>query len=397
MTDAKPSDSDDTASPRRRRLMLVDDSAKVGGGQMSLLNYLSQPSLLVREVAFVEAGPLVEAVARTGAAVHVIGAPAGRIRKLLRTAGLFALLRSADPEVVLVNSLRAAIMVSVLPGSSATRLLYVHELVSREWLSRGRLGPLKHRFFERWVLRRFDGLIVNSDATAATVPATVRVPVLRAYPVAGVTGTASAADDVVEAGTSEEPALRVLYLGRIAHWKGVRTLVDAFDELVLQDPGVDVRVTIAGDATYGDPDLLPLLTERANRWPGRFRYAGFVADTRAAFDENDVLFSGSLVPEPFGLGVVQALASGTPVVASRGGGPEEILGASGAGVFFDAGDPVGLAETLRALATDRARLERMRAATSAAAEPFLDEATSSRLDDVVIALDRAARDRRRAP
>ncbi len=61
---------------------------------------------------------------------------------------------------------------------------------------------------------------------------------------------------------------------------------------------------------------------------------------------SDVLVSTS-ENEPFGRVVVEALALGRPVVATKGGGPEEILGASRAG-FLVEDHPAALAEGISA-------------------------------------------------
>jgi len=58
----------------------------------------------------------------------------------------------------------------------------------------------------------------------------------------------------------------------------------------------------------------------------------------------------STEPEPYGLVVVEALASGARVVATDGGGPPEILATShpGAGRLVPARDPEALAEAVAA-------------------------------------------------
>lgn len=58
--------------------------------------------------------------------------------------------------------------------------------------------------------------------------------------------------------------------------------------------------------------------------------------------------------EGFSLSTVQAMASGVPVVATRCGGPEEILG-DGGGVLVERGSPTALAEALLKLVADPAR------------------------------------------
>ncbi|HEY0188904.1 MAG TPA: glycosyltransferase family 4 protein [Cellulomonas sp.] len=80
-----------------------------------------------------------------------------------------------------------------------------------------------------------------------------------------------------------------------------------------------------------------------------------------ARSDMDVLLSAASVflaprpDEPYGLSVVEAMAHGTPVVAARGGGHDETVGAADGGVLVPADDPAAAGEALARLARDQAR------------------------------------------
>ena len=147
----------------------------------------------------------------------------------------------------------------------------------------------------------------------------------------------------------------VVSVGRVVPKKGHEVLVAAAQQVVQRFPGV--RFLIVGDRKRGhDPYAEGL--ERQIRDLGlqeQVRLTGprsDVAELMAAADVAVLATSSQATPESFGLVVLEALAMGTPVVASNLGGIPEILPDGRFGKLFPPGDAKALAEALLALLQD---------------------------------------------
>ena len=132
----------------------------------------------------------------------------------------------------------------------------------------------------------------------------------------------------------ESPGTHYLCVGALDDRKNVVRLADAFATL---DEG---SLVFAGDG--------PLRTQLEGR--ARVRLLGRVAHQRVAdlVAASDVVCQPSLI-EPFGQVVLEALASERPVVATRIGGPAELLTPE-TGVLVDPGSVASIESGLRAAA-----------------------------------------------
>jgi phosphatidylinositol alpha-mannosyltransferase len=126
---------------------------------------------------------------------------------------------------------------------------------------------------------------------------------------------------------------RILFVGRPEPRKGLPVLLDAFARL--------------------DDDTELILVGPTDRYGGRVRALGRVDETRLREElaSADVVCAPSLRGESFGLVLVEAMAAGAPVVASRITGYEEVV-PDEAGVLVPPGDADALAEALRRLLAD---------------------------------------------
>ncbi|HUJ78533.1 MAG TPA: glycosyltransferase family 4 protein [Thermoplasmata archaeon] len=142
----------------------------------------------------------------------------------------------------------------------------------------------------------------------------------------------------------------LLFVGRLASNKGLPLLMRAFESLAHHDP--TAHLVLVGEDGGERPGLEGAI--RARGLGGRVHLPGFVPDERllaAAFREARLFVLPSEY-EAFGLVLLEALAQGTPVVASRVGGIPEFVEDGRAGRLVEPGDPRALEEAILALWDD---------------------------------------------
>ena len=151
------------------------------------------------------------------------------------------------------------------------------------------------------------------------------------------------------------------FIGRIDEpRKGLPTLLTAMRRVVAERPGV--RLLVAG---WGDAD------EAVEEVPEDVRRAvtflGVVSeeDKAAMLRTADVYCAPNLGGESFGVILVEAMAAGTPVVASDLEAFRAVLDGGRVGVLFPTGDADALAATLLGLLAEPQRRDRLRADASA--------------------------------
>lgn len=159
----------------------------------------------------------------------------------------------------------------------------------------------------------------------------------------------------------------VLFLGRLTPHKGIDRLIQALPA------GAALTVVGAGghDPAWPERGYVDRLRELAATSPGQVAFTGPIPDQELpalmrrasvlALPSVDVTCYGRpvAVSELLGLTVLEAMASGTPVVASKIGGVPEVVSDGETGFLVPPGDVAALSDRLAALLADRSLRERM--------------------------------------
>jgi phosphatidylinositol alpha-mannosyltransferase len=164
----------------------------------------------------------------------------------------------------------------------------------------------------------------------------------------------------------------VFFCGRHEPRKGLEILLEAMRELP-----AEVRLWVASDG----PDTARLQAAYAGdprvEWLGRLSEAEKIARLQGA----TVYCAPALGGESFGVVLLEAMAAGTPVVASDIPGYRNVAAPGGDALMVPPGDPSALAAALGRVLADEALAEYLRAAGTQRARSF----SMSKLADLYLA------------
>lgn len=336
------------------RVAILDHTAELGGAELALLRLLEvvDRGRVEPVVVLFSSGPLEERLQAVGQRVAVVpldprvrdmGRAVGPLSALRRAATgaaflhrLAASLRALDVDVVHTTSLKADLL--AIPVALLLRkplVWHVHDRIAEDYL------PFRTVRLLRFLARRVPhAVVVNSEATAATLPGARRPTV--AYP-----GLSSEQVAHTSRRLQPEGGPVVGMVGRLSPTKGQLVLVRAARHVV--DVRPTTRFRLVGSAAFGAADYERELRSEIGRLglEADIDLVGFVDDPRGELEAMSVCVHASTVPEPFGQVVTEAMGWGVPVVATRGGGVDEIVRTSPrgseTGLLVDAGDEQALA------------------------------------------------------
>lgn len=382
------------------RLVCVTTSGALGGAETSLLTLLGalraiEPAWRVTVVAPAE-GPLLDrcrasglgavavpypaamaAIGESGAG-GVAGRKVSRTRVALQLASTAAVLwpylrrlrnelRRQDATIVHSNGVKAHVAASLTLPRGARLVWHLHEYV--------RSRPSTARLLRR-LSRRPAIIVANSDSVAADVRAAFGEarPVRRVHNAVDVElfrPDGPAIDLAAAAGLPDDTGLvRIGLVATFGRWKGHEVFLEAIARVASEER---VRAYIIGGPVYqtaGSQCSLEELETRAAKLGlrGMVGFTGHLTDVPAALRALDIVVHASTHPEPFGMVIAEAMASGRAVVAVRAGGASELFDDGVDALGHRMGDAEDLARQLRRLLRDRAFRESLGTAARASAE-----------------------------
>ena len=163
-------------------------------------------------------------------------------------------------------------------------------------------------------------------------------------------------------------------VGNIRQWKGQHVVVEAFGLLpadVQRRLKVHFVVATAEDHHQYEVALRARIVEAGA--VHSVQLLGPRNDVPAVYAAADFAVHASVLPEPFGLVVPEAMVQGIPVIASKFGGPGEVLSAA-TGCLFDPANPQELATHLEEMVRGDSLRQALGRAAATAAQAYSVEA-----------------------
>jgi spore coat protein SA len=184
-------------------------------------------------------------------------------------------------------------------------------------------------------------------------------------------------------GRTPKPVPQIIFTGRLVPYKGVHVLIDAMR--ILQGRGIKAKCMIVGGSAFGGSSPTRYIRKLERTRPSNTELIGYRAGDEFAslLRQADIFCCPSIWNDPFPMSLLEGMASGLPVVASRTGGIPEQL-AYGGGIMVPPNDKQALATALQRLLEDAGYRERLgNEAFQASRRHFLWENTRHQYDSFI--------------
>lgn len=351
-----------------------------GGAELMLLHLLKanrEEGQIEYKLVFLERGPMVETVVSLGYETEVM--EAGRVRNVLKYVSLVIQLkrwiRRHKLEVVMSWMTKAHLYAGPAAWMTGTPAIWWQHGVS----GKSGLQRIIDLLPARAVVCCSQSVERLQSKALPDMPTKVVYPAIDAELVSR-TQTVTSTDARRQLGLPTSGPI-VGIAARLQRWKGVHIFVQAAEYVHEQHP--DAYFVVIGGEHFSEPQYLNELQEQANQagLDGRIRFAGHQDNPALWMQAFDIVVHASTDFEPFGMVIIEGMALGKGVIASKSGGPEEILQDGINGLLVKPNDAASLAEAIGRLIDSDEELQtlgqhaQLRAAEFSSIRLALDMAT----------------------
>lgn len=330
------------------RVMFVNHTSAIAGAELVLLD-LVRPWRGASAFLF-ENGPLNSALERQGLRV-ITSRWGGGLRSIRRNSSLWGIApllgrlgaiaceiaaSARRHDVMYANSQKAFLLAAIASVAARRPLVWhLHDIIDRV-----HFGTAQRRLQVALANRRAAKVIVPSEATGnAFLSAGGRPDLIELIPNGIELKRETLSRAELRAGLNLPGGKLVGVFSRLAPWKGQHVVLQALTKLP------DVQCILAGDALFGEKAYADSLRQLAADIgvAERVHFLGHRSDVPRLMQAVDAIIHPSVLPEPFGRTLVEAMLAGAPVIATDTGAASDILAGGAAGALIPPDDPDALA------------------------------------------------------
>lgn len=365
------------------KILFVDHTAALGGGEIALLNLIQHLDTTRHRpvVLLFSDGDLADKLRQSGVECHILPLdPAAlhtrkdaigvgsllRLRMVTRVLGhvvrVARFIRKHDVALVHANSLKSDIIAGFAARLAGRPCIWhVRDRIESDYLPRPVVAAFRclARIIPTFVIANSNATLqtlrIRRSRRTATIPSDVATNGRRRTVHDGTHPDPTPAPTP----SPDAPSPLVGLVGRISPWKGQHIFLRAAAEVHKQIPAA--RFQIIGSAMFAEHDyereVRALATELG--LDGVVEFTGFRSDVPCLIADLDLLVHASTTGEPFGQVVIEGMAAGKAVVATRGGGVPEIVVDGETGLLVPMSDAPAMAAAILRLLSDAALRERM--------------------------------------
>lgn len=134
--------------------------------------------------------------------------------------------------------------------------------------------------------------------------------------------------------------------GRVIGWKGVKEFILA--SAIVFEKYPNSKAFIVGDSSDSNIEYLAEVKELVVQLgiQEKVVFTGFREDIPALMKMMDIIVHSSIQPEPFGMVLIEGMAVGKPIVATKAGGPVDIVENMKTGILVEIADVDGMANAI---------------------------------------------------